>query len=125
MRRQVTTITTVLGLALGPAAVTAGAVPARDPVAAVVAAKAAQVPTRVTDPRSPDARDAATTLVIPRELLPATQAPAVAAPHNDGFGWSDAGIGAGGLVVVALLAVGAGVGIQHRHRRQAGTPLAG
>jgi hypothetical protein len=138
MRRQVTTIITVAGLALGPATVSAGAVPARDPAAAVVAAKAAQVPIRVTagqqspdardanlaaqqsavtssiaDPRSPDARDAGTGVRVPD----VTVTPVAVTSADRGFGWGDAGIGAGVILAIALLGLGLAAGAQHRRHQ--------
>ena len=104
MRRQVTTIFAVAGLALVPAS-----------------AAAAQS-LHTTDPRSPDARDAANVIVVPPGVI-AKSTPTTPSAHGDGggFGWDDAGIGAGGLVLVGSLAFGAGYLIRHRGPR---APLA-
>ena len=104
MRRQVTTIFAVAGLSLVPAS-----------------AAAAQS-LRTTDPRSPDTRDAATLVVVPSGVI-AKSAPTTPSAHDNGggFGWDEAGIGAGGLVLVASLAFGTGYAIRHRGSR---APLA-
>ena len=104
MRRRITTIVAVAGLA--------------------VMAPATALASRSTDPRSPDARDAATTLVVPSGVI-TKAAPAVSAPSSDGgngFGWTEVGYGAGGLAVLALLGAGAFVAV--RGRRRPGTRLA-
>src|SRR3954452_686419 len=103
MRRQVTTIIAAAGLSLVPASV-AGA-----------------QPLRVTDPRSPDARDAQTLVVVPSGVI-ANAAPTVSSPSSsdDGIGWTEAG---GGLALLALLGLGAGYAVQHRRHRPT-APLA-
>ena len=114
MRRQLTTIAAVAGLALGPGAVTASAI-AQSPDArdANLAAQREQAQVDNVDLRSPDARDAARGVGIPDvEVI----APQPLKSSSGGFDWADAGIGAGALVAIALLALGAGVGVQH-HRR--------
>jgi hypothetical protein len=78
-----------------------------------------QTPTRV-DLRSPDTRDVANNVRFVSVPPPVV----VSNPSSSGFEWGDAGIGAGGAVLIALLAFGAGIGIQH-HRRHTHTPLAG
>ena len=123
MRRQVTTIFAVAGLSLVPASV-AGAVPGPDSTTAggVPAQHAQPQPLRATDPRSPDARDAATLVVVPSGVI-AKSSPSTPSAHDggNGFGWDDAGMGAGGLVLIASLAFGAGYVIRHRGSR---APLA-
>ena len=103
MRRQVTTVFAVAGLSLVPAA----AVQAQSP--------------HTTDPRSPDARDAASVIVVPPGVIAKSTPTTPAAHDGGGFGWDDAGIGAGGLVLVAGLGFGAGYVIRHRGPR---APLA-
>jgi hypothetical protein len=76
------------------------------------------------DLRSPDARDAA----AGRGTFNATEVTVVrlpqAAPAQDGgIDWSDAGIGAGALLTVILLAT-AGAFAVMRHRRGARAPMA-
>src|SRR3954468_9423159 len=68
--------------------------------------------TQRVDLRSPDTRDVANHVRF--VTVPAPEL--VSSPSSDGFGWGDAGIGAGGALLIALLAIGAGVGISH-HRR--------
>jgi hypothetical protein len=78
-----------------------------------------QSPQRV-DLRSPDTRDVASNVrfvTVPPPVV-------VSNPSSSGFEWGDAGIGAGGAVLIALLALGAGIGISH-HRRHTHTSLAG
>ena len=106
MRRRITIILAVAGLAvMAPA--TALASPSL----------------RTSDPRSPDARDAATTLVVPSGVIAQT-APTASSPASDGdgFGWTEVGYGAGGLALVALLGAGAFVAV--RRQRRPGTRLA-
>ena len=107
----------------------------------VVVASPQSSPT--VDLRSPDARDAARFVSQPQSYVrvdgrsPDTRdfadgvrfvtlppAEVVNAPSSDGFEWGDAGIGAGGAALIALLALGAGIGISH-HRRHTHSPLAG
>jgi hypothetical protein len=120
MRRQVTTIIAVAGLSLSTASV-AGAQPMNDsqpePTSAV-----GQSQLRITDPRSPDARDAQNIVVVPSGVI-AKSSPTTPSAHDssNGFGWDDAGLGAGGLVLIASLAFGAGYVIRHRGPR---APLA-
>jgi hypothetical protein len=76
---------------------------------------AASVSTAPTDLRSPDARDAS------QGRGPA-QAPTVMvvrmpqAAHSDGIDWGDAGIGAGGGIVLIALAAGTTVAVRRRRR---------
>jgi hypothetical protein len=116
MRRQVTTIIAVTGLTLGPAAV-AGADPWFDSHAGTTAAQ----PLRVTDPRSPDARDAQNLVVVPSGVIAKSTPTTPSASGGDGFGWDEAGMGAGGLVLIASLALGGAYVVRHRRPR---APLA-
>lgn len=122
MRRQITTIVAVAGLAIGPAAV-ASAQPsspdARD--ANTQAQQALQPPYSSPDPRSPDARDAADLVVVPAGIV--AKAPvALSAPSGgDGFDWGSAGIGAGSLVIAV---VGLGALFAVRRARRTRAPLA-
>ena len=122
MRRQVTTIFAVAGLSLVPASV-AGAQPAPESLVAGTTSQSnppAQ-PLHVTDPRSPDARDAENVLVVPPGVIAKSSPTTPSADDGNGFGWDDAGMGAGGLVLIASLAFGAGYVIRHRGTR---APLA-
>jgi hypothetical protein len=65
------------------------------------AGRAAQVRV-VQDLRSPDARDAAAGPSVAGAVLAAHTAPSV----SDGFEWGDAGIGAGGMLILLTLASG-------------------
>jgi hypothetical protein len=76
------------------------------------------------DLRSPDARDAAAgrgTFNAPGVTVVRLPQPAVA--RDGGIDWGDAGIGAGGLLTVILLAT-AGTFAVMRHRRGARAPMA-
>jgi hypothetical protein len=122
MRRQVTIIVAVAGLSLVPAAA-AGAQPAPESHLAGTTSVPGQVqPLRVTDPRSPDTRDAATLVVVPSGVI-AKSSPTTPSAHDngDGFGWGEAGMGVGGLALIAALAFGTGYAIRHRGTR---APLA-
>jgi hypothetical protein len=122
MHRHTLTIITVLGLATGPSALfTANAL--GHPVSPDARDANSTAQFKFVDLRSPDTRDMARGVepqspqtVPPVELV-------VKSPSNDGFEWGDAGIGAGGALLIALLALGTGVGVQHR--RHTHTPLAG
>jgi|1186.fasta_scaffold134072_2 hypothetical protein len=121
MRRQVTTIITVAGLMAVPASV-AGAQPfspdAND--ANVVAGQHSTYSS--PDPRSPDARDAQAVLIVPPGVIAkATPTTPSARGGGNGFGWDDAGMGAGGLVLIAGLGLGTVYAIRHRRPR---APLA-
>jgi hypothetical protein len=66
---------------------------------------------RTVDLRSPDARDAGRTVVsTPEPVQIVTQ------PARDGFEWSDAGIGAAGMLALVLLATSLGVAVTQRRR---------
>jgi hypothetical protein len=43
---------------------------------------------------------------------------------DSGLDWGDAGIGAGGMLVVTLIALGGAVAVNHRRHRLAGAPAA-
>ena len=76
------------------------------------------------DLRSPDARDAAAgrgTFNAPEVTVVRVPQPASAA--DGGIDWGDAGIGAGGLLTVILLAT-AGTFAATRHRRRVHAPMA-
>jgi hypothetical protein len=72
-----------------------------------------------TDLRSPDSRDAGEgrgTFSAPDVMVVKVREPAPAtAPAADGMDWSDAGIGAGVLLGIALLALGGFMAVTH-HR---------
>jgi hypothetical protein len=129
MRRQITIITSVAGLALTSSAGVAGArpidvptpnAPARtvidlrsaDARSASLVAPQARTP---VDLRSPDARD------VGRQAPGSAAAPVQASPAENGFDWGDAGIGAGVLLVGLL---GAGTIVTLHHRRRPRFPLA-
>jgi hypothetical protein len=81
------------------------------------AAKRQRSSVSVADPRSPDARDAARGVGVGGFPISAPT------ESSRGFDWGDAGIGAAGMLVVALLGLGAVVAVQHRRRTPA-APLA-
>jgi hypothetical protein len=69
--------------------------------------------TTYQDLRSPDARDAAEgrgTFNAPEVTVVKVPAPSTA-PAADGLDWNDVGIGAAGVLGLALIAVGGGVAI--------------
>ena len=124
-----------LGLTLAAlAASTASAVPAdlRSPDArdAARTAEAATGGPR-QDLRSPDARDLAAgrgTFSAPEVTVVKVSEPAPAAPTAGGLDWTDAGIGAGGMLGLVLIGVGGTLVIMRRtHDRPThrGTPVAG
>ena len=120
-----------LGLTLAAlAAPTAGAVPAdlRSPDArdAALSVEAAAAAPR-QDLRSPDARDRAAgrgTFSAPEVTVVKVSEPAPA-PTSGGLDWTDAGIGAGGMLGLVLIGVGGALVIVRRthdrpgHRRTA------
>ena len=119
MRRQVTTIIAVAGLAIGPAAVAAAEPYSPDARDANVVAQ--QHTTRsVADPRSPDARDAETTLVIPAGVI-AKSVPVDVSHGGSGFAWSTVGLVGGGLILAGLLGTAT---VATLRRRQPRLPLA-
>ena len=131
MQSRRITRSAALGLTLAAlAAPTAGAVPAdlRSPDArdAALAAKAATGPRQ--DLRSPDARDLAAgrgTFSAPEVTVVKVSEPAPTAPTAGGLDWTDAGIGAGGMLGLVLIGVGGALVIVRRthdrpaHRRTA------
>jgi hypothetical protein len=67
------------------------------------------------DYRTPDARDAAAGRAIstaPKVTVVKVQP----TPSSTGLDWGDAGIGAGAVLVVMLLALGSGLAIVHRRQ---------
>src|SRR4051812_29133398 len=100
MRRQVTTIIAVAGLALVPASV-AGAQPSPEShVAGTTSTPTASQPLRDVDLRSPDTRDAATIVVVPSGVIAkSTPVTPSASDNSNSFGWDDAGMGAGALAL--------------------------
>jgi len=67
--------------------------------------------------RSPDAVDAADgrgTFSAPDVTVIKVPAPSTPSPEPAGLDWTDAGIGAGGVLVLALLSVGGGFALLHR-----------
>jgi hypothetical protein len=69
------------------------------------------------DLRSPDSRDAAEgrgTFNSPDVTV--VRLPAQPAPAAEGVDWLDAGVGAGGAVVVILLSAGGAYAVAHRRR---------
>jgi hypothetical protein len=75
------------------------------------------------DLRSPDTRDAAAgrgTFNSPDVTVVKVPEPAPASSAGGGLDWGDAGIGAGGLLGVILLAFGGTLAVMHRRQRVAG-----
>jgi hypothetical protein len=73
-------------------------------------------PAQARDLRSPDARDYAEgrgTYNSPEVVVVESPAP-VADPTAGGIDWEDVGMGAGGLLGIALLGVGGALGVIHR-----------
>jgi hypothetical protein len=71
------------------------------------------------DLRSPDTRDYAEgrgTFSAPEVTVVKVPAPA---SHSSGLDWGDAGIGAGGMLGLILLALGSGLAVVHRRGRSA------
>ena len=69
------------------------------------------------DLRSPDARDHAAgrgTFNAPEVTVVKVPEPAPVAPSNGGIDWGDVGIGAGGMLGLALLALGGTYAVVHR-----------
>ena len=120
MRRHLITAVAVAGFVLGPGGAVAGAQPGVNTNPHANQASQAGHSLRDTDPRSPDARDAAETLVVPPGVI-AKSKPVSVAKADDGGGGGidvvDAGVGAG---LAVLLALGAAQSV--RHRRGAARP---
>ena len=126
--------------ALGASTAVAGPADLRTPDAADAGGPVV-VKSSPTDVRTPDARDAGVPATGPRVDLRSpdvrdhaqgrgtfsapdvTVVKVVDPPVATGFDWGDAGIGAGGLLALALIALGGMLAITHR--RHARTPLAG
>jgi hypothetical protein len=121
MRRQITTIIAVAGLAIGPAAV-AGASPYSPDAQDANALAQLHAPRSFSDLRSPDARDAATSVVVPSGVITKAKTVELTPPSSsDGFDWGSAGIGAGGIAVAVA---GLGALFIVRRQRHTGAPLA-
>ena len=121
MQSRRITRSAALGLTLAAlAAPTAGAAPAdlRSPDArdaARTAEAAVSVPRQ--DLRSPDARDLAAgrgTFSAPDVTVVKLSEPAPAAPTAGGLDWTDAGIGAGGMLGLVLIGVGGTLVVMRR-----------
>jgi hypothetical protein len=122
MSHRLFTHTAALGLAVAAVAapVAAAQQDLRSPDAADAAVTA--LGQRVHDPqaqdfRSPDARDTAAgrgTFTAPRvTVVKVAETPQVS---SGGFDWGDAGIGAGGVLALVLIAVGGSLMVTHRRR---------
>ena len=132
MRHQRITRSTMLGLAIAAIAVpTAQAGPAEDlrsPDARDAAqGRVATAAQPAQDLRSPDARDVVqgwSTVSAPGlAVVDGPEVPAaMASPSRGGIDWADAGVGAGGMLVVVLLTLGGTFGVLHRRHRD---PAAG
>ena len=119
MSHRLFTHTAAVGLAVAavsaPVAV-AGTVDLRSPDA-VDAARAAAVH-NTQDYRSPDTRDSAAgrgTFNAPRVTVVRVAQPSQVT--SGGFDWGDAGIGAGGVLALVLIAVGGSLMVTHRRHR--------
>ncbi len=79
------------------------------------------------DLRSPDTRDYAEgrgTYNSPDVTVVKIPEPAPASSAGGGLDWGDAGIGAGGLLGLSLVALGGTLAVLHRRQRAAGGPAA-
>lgn len=113
MTRRLTRSTAV-GLAL---AAVAAPTALADPYAADMHASAEA--TQSQDLRSPDARDAVDgrgTHTAPNVMIVKVPEPA---PPDGGIDWADAGIGAGGLLGLVLVAAGGSLAVVHRRQGHA------
>jgi hypothetical protein len=126
---------------LGVTSAAAGAVDLRSPDAVDAAAAAAAAPSGI-DLRSPDAQDlgrgvpsSAPALIDARSpdsidraaggVRPTAAVEIVPAGPSSGFDWGDAGIGAGSVAALVLLALGGGLMVMHRrHGEPAKAPTA-
>src|SRR6188472_3442183 len=118
MSHRLFTHTAAVGLAVAAvsAPVAAGSVDLRSPDA-VDAARAAAVH-NTQDLRSPDTRDNAAgrgTFNAPRVTVVRVAQPSQVT--SGGFDWGDAGIGAGGVLALVLIAVGGSLMVTHRRHR--------
>jgi hypothetical protein len=108
---------TLAAIAAGPslAAAATHATDPRSPDARDAAAQAQRPAVSRSDPRSPDARDAALAAV---GRGPTRSPVVVSVTRSRGFAWGDAAIGAGGSAGVLLVAAGAaGLATRRRHER--------
>ena len=117
-------ITRTAGIALSIAALAAPSALADNPPQSLVSPDARDAAAgRDTSQRlvSPDAQDAAAgrgTFSAP--VVTVVKVPAVATDHGSGGGiqWTDAGVGAGGMLGIILLAGGTAALVAHRPRRR-------
>jgi hypothetical protein len=115
-------ISRIVTLSLTIAAVTAPTVMAKQDLVTPDARDASQTSSlagtpQAVDGRTPDARDAADgrgTWNAPAVTVVKVSQPT---PSNTGLDWGDAGIGAGAVVGLTLLALGSGLAIVHRRQR--------
>lgn len=110
------THTAALGLAV--AAIAAPVAAAQQDLRSPDAVDAAQTALAKQDARSPDARDAAAgrgTFSAPRVTV-VKIAEASPASSAGGLDWGDAGIGAGAVLAIALIAIGGSLAVAHRRR---------
>jgi hypothetical protein len=125
----------IAACSLGVTSAAAGAADLRSPDAVDAAAAAAVAPARI-DLRSPDAQDlgrgvpsSAPALIDARSpdsidravggARPTAAVEIVPAGSSSGFDWGDAGIGAGSVAALVLLALGGGLMVMHRRHGQA------
>jgi hypothetical protein len=131
----------IAACSLGVTSAAAGAADLRSPDAVDAAAAAAVAPVRI-DLRSPDAQDlgrgvpsSAPALIDARSpdsidraaggVRPTAAVQIVPAGSSSGFDWGDAGIGAGSVAALVLLALGGGLMVMHRrHVHAAKAPTA-
>ena len=125
-KRIITTALVVAAAVPVPAALARPADPPKLPIAqALRSPDARPAPAAIQDLRSPDARDAADgrgTFSAPEVAVVKVTEPS---PPTSGLDWGDAGIGAGGMLALTLLASGATLAITRRRQsikgRQAAT----
>jgi hypothetical protein len=120
----------IAACSLGVTSAAAGAADLRSPDAVDAAAAAAVAPAGI-DLRSPDAQDlgrgvpsSAPALIDARSpdsidraaggVRPTAAVQIVPAGSSSGFDWGDAGIGAGSVAALVLLALGGGLMVMHR-----------
>jgi hypothetical protein len=121
MSHRLLTHTAALGLAV--AAIAAPAAAAQQDLRSPDAVDAAQTALarghdqQAQDNRSPDARDAAQgrgTFTAPGVTVVKVTQPTETT--SGGFDWGDAGIGAGGVLALVLIAIGGALMVTHRRR---------
>jgi hypothetical protein len=125
-KRIITTALVVAAAVPVPAALAGPADPPKLPIAQDLRSPDARpAPAAIQDLRSPDARDAADgrgTFSAPEVAVVKVTEPS---PPSSGLDWGDAGIGAGGMLALTLLASGATLAITRRRQsvkgRQAAT----